>query len=121
MKRTAAIALLALALGLTACSGSPAEAEPAPVPTVTVTAEPVVKEAEVTPQACIDALDLASEVMHVMAEVQDLVKPALRSAADRDVAELERLVGEMTEHNESLDGIEVPLAEAVSACRGSAK
>lgn len=121
MKRIAAAALSVLALGLAGCAGTPAEPEPAP--TVTVTAEPIVKEVEVieevTPQSCIDALDLAGEAVLVFAEIQGLVSPALEAAFNHDAAAMEALTSQIITHNEQIEVITPDLGIVVNECRGS--
>lgn len=84
-KVIAAAGIAAVALTLSACGGE----DPAPAPTVTVTAEPEparveTREVEVTPQACLDALDLADESFMIFADILDAVSVL-------DAAEVERL------------------------------
>lgn len=123
MKRTAVIALSVLALGLAGCADTQAQAEPKPAPTVTVTADPVVEEVEVikevTPQSCIDALDLASEAVGVFAEIQGTVSPALEAAVTWDSAALEALTSKIQRHNEEIDAITPDLGIVVNECRAS--
>lgn len=129
MNRTAVIALTVLALGLAGCSSAPAGAEPKltptadidanPAPTVTVTAEPVVTE--VTPQSCLDALDIAAEAMVIMSEVQGLFSPALEAAAAWDAPALDEVSGQIAGLNTDLTTKTPALSQAVTACRGAAK
>lgn len=123
MKRTAVIALSVLALGLAGCADTQAQAESKPAPTVTVTAEPVVKEVEVieevTPQACIDALDLMADAVEVFIEITETVSPALEAAATWDNAALEALTSKMQRHNEEIEAITPDLGIVVNECRSS--
>lgn len=81
---TAAV-IAAGALSLAACGGGEAE----PAPTVTVTAEPEpqrveTREVEVTPQSCLDALDVADESFSIISEIMTAIQ-------NLDTAEIERL------------------------------
>lgn len=123
MKRTAVIALSVLALGLAGCADTQPQAQPEPAPTVTVTAEPVIKEVEVTkevtPQSCINALDLAGEAVLVFAEIQGLVSPALEAAFAHDAAAMEALTSQIITHNEEINAITPDLGIVVNECRAS--
>ena len=83
-KVIAAAGIAAVALTLSACGSGESE----PAPTVTVTAEPEparveTHEVEVTPQACLDALDLADESFSTISEIMAAIQVL-------DAAEVER-------------------------------
>jgi hypothetical protein len=116
--RTAVIILSVLILSLTACqSGDKAAAtKPKPAPTVTVirTPAPEIKTVtkEVTPQACLDALDsarkafsLVSDFTDVVSEYPPLVGQAAQAGMTSDVAGLNRIVRKMRSINSRMDDI----------------
>lgn len=117
MKRTAAVALSVLALGLAGCAGTPAEPEPAP--TVTVTAEPVVREVEVTPQACLDSIEQLTEVVQLMGKIQDLVAPTINAAVTNDMAAMEALTSQVSMLDDQVGDLAPDLGIVVNECRNS--
>ena len=124
MKRNTAIAVSILALSLTGCAGA-AQAEPEPAPTVTVTAKPEIKEVEVikevTPQSCIDALDLATDAVEVFIKLQEVVPPALEAAVKWDSATLGSLTEDIKVYNQEIADLTPPMGVAAGACRASAQ
>lgn len=90
-------ALIALALGVTAC-GSPSEAPPPEVKEVEVEVERVVeREVEVyrTPQACLDAINLAGKIARNAEEHAKISGDAVVAAYNRDDAAIEQATIEM--------------------------
>lgn len=123
MKRTAVIAMSIIGLTLAGCAGPEAEAKP--TPTVTVTAEPEIKEVEVikevTPQSCIDALDLMTDMVTVFIGIQETVPPALEAAVKWDNAAIETLTSKIHRHNDELDALTAPMGVAAGGCRAAAQ
>lgn len=92
MKRTA---LIALALGVTAC-GSPSETAPPEVKEVEVEVERVVeREVYRTPQACLDAINLAGKIARNAEEHAKISGDAVVAAYNRDDAAIEQATIEM--------------------------
>lgn len=88
-----AVGVTAFVLGIAA---SPSTAEPETVTeTVTVTAEPEEVQVEVTPQACLDALDDADTALVMAGDGFSVVADAFGASADLDVYALEVALGEL--------------------------
>lgn len=135
----AATTVVALAIGAAASGGEGTEtataSEPVPTPTVTVTQPPQppvteTVEVEVTPQACLDALDYAGQLLEGSAEFANitgrtlpLIEQALMAGLDYDVAAVEAITAELDSINADLDALianmpdDTAVAEAASACR----
>jgi hypothetical protein len=109
-----------------------AVAKPKPAPTVTATVtETETVTTEVTPQACLDALDLgetaiagAAEVMAITGEAfTDVVPAAIEAAALWDTEALDATTAQMGALNDRLDGVNIGDPDAynaaAAACRAS--
>lgn len=133
----------AFTIGIAASGGETTEtvvAEPEPAPTVTVTQPPVevtqppvVETVEVTPQACLDALDYAAELLYGSAEFAEitgrtlpLIEQALNAGLEYDVAAVEGISAELDSINADLDNLinslpgEDAIAVAADECRAKA-
>lgn len=142
IKRTATV-LTALLL-LTGCGGGgepAAQAQPEPEVSVLVSPGPerVVEvpgpEREVTPEACLRALDLADEGFsnagEVMGEVPALIEmigEGVEAGAMGDVAAVEDMTGRLSTINDTLseqadavEGLVGPYTEAKEECRAAAE
>lgn len=122
---TAVIALGAAVLGWGLAGGDSVAPEPQ---VVTETKEvEVIKEVEVpvetivevTPQACLDALEYAADGFEIAAEMIGYIQPAAMAGLDQDVAAIESIVSGMSASNTQLEEL-TPLASAASAeCRSN--
>lgn len=80
-------------------------AEPEPAPTVTETAEPEVEtiteeievevEKEVTPQACLDALDAGDHSIDLLIQGLDISAEAMHAASVMDVAAIDQATADL--------------------------
>lgn len=89
----------------TATATTTATAAPEPAPTVTVTAEAVAT----TPQACIDALDDAAELMYISADLTDIFREHVLTDSDlidailySDIAGLEAYTATVEGHTDQI-------------------
>lgn len=104
-----------------ASSGS--EAEPAavqPVPTVTATVTETDVQ-EVTPQVCLDALDIADEGFIVASEAMFAAQGTVEALLGSDLAGMEQSNAELTEAAEKLGPLADQYNEAKGNCRTAAK
>lgn len=119
-------------------SGSDAPADASPAPTKTVTAEPIVETetvtetVEVTPDACIAAIDHADSliaasvgVMETILPVFDMVPRAAEAGMNYDVADLELIIAEaevmtdgITDSTDTVVPLRASYDAAVAECRG---
>lgn len=120
----------AILFGVAACS-VPAEATPAETVTVTATAtvtpEPVIKREyvetvkEVTPQVCIETVDLMAQYLGLVAETGPLYGDGTKAAYDHDSAALGVVSSKLEILHYALDGVSKPLKTASEACRAKGK
>lgn len=127
--------LLVFGLGAGAgASTGEAKAEPAPVKTVEVEAEPEVitetkeveveveKEVEVTPQACIDIIDAADQVIEEYSEAFFIAADIFEAAEYYDLDAMEAATISLGEHTDN--NLEPALSSYYAAsegCKGAAK
>lgn len=124
-RTTLATAAAALALGLAACGQSGGE----PQPTETVT-----ETVEVTPQACLDALDYAQqgfihagEAMGISAETTDIMIQALNEAmtagdvSAESVRRLEAVSAELEANTDGVNALAPLFVDAAAECRATAE
>jgi hypothetical protein len=102
---------------------SVSEAAPAPTPTVTatatVTAEPIIKE--VTPQACIDALDIAAEAIGLFSTYPGMASEAVQAAGTFDTEGLNTVTEKLQTFNGKLDKLTPKIGPPTRECRALAK
>lgn len=125
--RYTAVAVLGLTLGAaTSAGGSEPEVVTktveveVPGPTETIT-ETAYVDVEVTPPACLDALDIAGQAMSIMAESAGLAGDGIEAAAYGDVAGLDRVTAQVGDLNEDLNTLNPDLSAAVDECRAGAR
>lgn len=104
----------------------PRPTTPAPAPTVTVTATPtpapaVTKTVEVTPEACLTALDLSEQGFTYSAEAMGYMSDALTAAGEFDVAALQKANADLDTLNPKLKALTGPMKTAATECRAAAK
>lgn len=130
------VAGIAVASGNTTAESAPAPtttatttvtAAPEPAPTVTVTAEAVAT----TPQACIDALDDAAELMYISADLTDIFREHVLTDADlidailySDIAGLEAYTATVEGHTDQIVALndqinQSTFAENATTCRSN--
>lgn len=124
------VAVVAASIGYGAAGGAPAAAEPEVitetkevevVKEVEVPVEKIVEvEVEVTPAACLEALDLAGEGLGIAAAMVGHIQPAAMAGLNRDVPAIEAITADMAASNVQLEEL-TPKASAASAeCRSAA-
>ena len=126
--------LVGVGIGAAGSGSSPSEAkaEPAPVKTVEVEAEPeiiteteeveVEKEIEVTPQACIDIIDAADQVIEEYSEAFFIAADIFEAAEYYDLDAMEAATISLGEHTDN--NLEPALSSYYAAsegCKGAAK
>ena len=132
----AGVLTLFIGVGIGA-SGSDAPADAKPAPTATVTAEPIVETetvtetVEVTPEACLDAIDYADDLILTMGDVGllaaqyiDLIPRAFEAGMDYDIAASEQIIADMDELTAQVEDMDVATDRAnydaaVEECRGA--
>lgn len=133
---TKALVLTSLAIAFTSCVGGAAIRASNEVPTEADLAAQAetkteTKTKEVTPQACLTALELAAKVIglsadtiNVEAEALSLAGTALQAVSDSDVATLRRIkpqidakTAQIQSNNAELDEIKPKLLDATSECK----
>ena len=130
----AGVLTLFIGVGIGA-SGSDAPADAKPAPTATVTAEPIVETetvtetVEVTPEACITALDLSGEAISIGSQVIDAQSEALMIAAgaldnpfsvsDSDIDRIVELTGYIEDATGDMEAMTPAAGAASSECRGA--
>lgn len=80
----------------------------------------VEKTVEITPPACIEALDLAAEGFGYTADFADVTSKAFTAIGNFDVAAFDPLLVEMNDLTEKVSGLAPRLAPLSSACRAAA-
>lgn len=118
----AVVGSLALFVGIGI--GSAGEPEPVTVTKEVPGPERVVTktvEKEVTPQACLTALDLSEEGFSYSAEAMGYMGDALTAAGNFDVAALTKANTDIETVSPKLKQLTAPMKVAVSECRASAK
>ena len=122
------LVVAAILMGVAACS-APAEATPVPTvtSTVTVTPAPVTKREyvetvkEVTPQVCIDTLNLMAQYLGLVSETGPLYGEGTVAAYARSAQAMEVVSGKLESIRIRLEGVSTPLKAAAEACRAKAK
>lgn len=79
----------------------------------------VEKRVEVTPQACLEALDLAGEGFDIGADASDAASDAFTAISNFDVAGIEAATARIEEATDLMNALSSPLGEASQACRAS--
>jgi hypothetical protein len=87
-----------------------------PGPTKTVT-----KEVEVTPAACLKALDLSEQGFTLSAEAMGYMSDALTAASQFDTAAIQQANSDLTELNPKIKALTAPMKSAATECRAAAK
>lgn len=123
---TAIVASAVLAGGIGAGIGGAVALASQPEPEPVVTPEPVVRTEylpgkTVTPPECIEALDLAVDVIGVMEQLRDEFVDAISAAYLNDDRELGESAERVQTLNDEMDTYVEPLGEATNACRESAE
>ena len=122
--KTTAVAFAFLALPLVGCAATPTQAA-VPAPTVTATS---------TPQACLDALDMADEgfdisasvigvaadTMQLMPDVVDAVLAYDADAIDAVTAKVKRYTAKIEGYTEEMSDLSPRYSAAKAECRGDA-
>lgn len=126
MKAIAGLIVAAMLLGVAGCS-IPAEAAPAETKTVTatVTATPppvtkyeyVESVKEITPEVCIETMDLMAQYLAAVAELGPLSGESTKAAYDHDTFALNMVSAKLERLRVRLEGISTPLATAAAQCR----
>lgn len=125
--RPAGLALAAAVIGYGAAGGTPAAPEPEVITETKVVTEtkevevPVEVPVEVTPAACIDALDLAAEGFLVAASYVPLIEQAARAGVNQDAAAINAVIGAMKASNADLQDLQPLVTDASAKCRASAE
>lgn len=81
----------------------------------------VTETVEVTPQACITALDASSQAMDIMADIMDTVPDAVVAAATGDVATLNEQTATIGSLNTDMASIREGMGDAPNECRAAAE
>lgn len=125
----AAVLLLGVGIGSAGSSTTTVTNVDEPKPTVTVTATPepevvtetetVTEEVEVTPQACLEYIDLSSEVFTISGEAMGYAGAALDAAINLDVVAMEAAAEGLARSNDDIDKVSDPLITAREECRGA--
>ncbi|MFT4471416.1 hypothetical protein ACMX2H_16050 [Arthrobacter sulfonylureivorans] len=116
--------LFGIILGSATAGGPPEQVEvKVPGPTVTVEAEPVTKTVtkEVTPDACIDALDYAIEAIGLMQPLPEMIYESGMAGLEQDVPAIEDINNRLTTFSSDLEKLTPKVGEASQACRASAE
>lgn len=74
---------------------------------------------EKTPASCIEALDLAADVVTILAETVSLGGDATSAAINRDASGIDKITETVVANNAKLDGITPDLGIAAQSCRAS--
>ena len=77
------------------------------------------EEVEVTPQACLDDIDLSTEVFGISGEAMGYAGAALDAAINLDVAAMEAAAEGLSRSNDDIDKVSDPLIQAREECRGA--
>jgi PBP1b-binding outer membrane lipoprotein LpoB len=127
MSRKLVVLLVALAVFLLAgCSAishlaARSAPTPAPAPTVTVTETPAAEVVEVTPQACLDALDYADEGFALAGRVIGYMQPAIQAVLDMNIGKVRQITGKLTKATKRINKIGPRYAAANAECRDKAR
>lgn len=96
-----------------------------------MTPEPEIKEVikevpvevvkEVTPQACLDALDHAGSGLSIASDLIGQIHPAAMAGLNQDVAAIEQITSEMAVSNAEMEELNPLAAAAATECRAAAE
>ena len=114
MNKTALAALAFMALPLVGCAVTPTQAA-VPAPTVTAT-----QTTTSTPQACLDALDMADTAIDKAGDVIGEVPKAIDAVIEDDVEAMNDIAGRIEQTNDWLDENTDHYADLKAECRGGA-
>jgi hypothetical protein len=78
-------------------------------------------EKEVTPQACLTALDLSEEGFGYSAEAMGYMSDALTAAGNIDVAGLQEANADLEKVSPKMKALTTPMKENAAKCRAAAK
>lgn len=109
-------------LGIGASMGGASEPAEPEVKTVTkeVEVEKIV-EVEVTPEACIEALDLAGESLTILSDLPGMISEAAIAGTTFDTAAIEDIAGRVGTIEGQINTLTPQVGAASSECRASAK
>jgi hypothetical protein len=111
------VGIVALIAGITiGASGGESEAA---TPTAKVETKTVTETVEKTPQACLDALDVADEGFEVSSELVGTAGKAFAAISELDVAELHKLNADMDPLTGKLNKLAPRYVAAKEACRNA--
>lgn len=115
----AGLAVAGLVLGFGAGVGN----KPEPVTIETIVEKEVEVEVikEVTPQSCIEALDIAAEAIGVMGKYPEYARDGFLAIANGNASDLTGITGKINDANDEIDVLTPKMKAVVGPCRASAE